>query len=119
MLIEEKPLICGMCGRRICDISMFHGDVMLLRASRNHDGIPQQVPKGRIASGNSSINGQKPRDPNVKIYVDESGEQDRFRIVHEHKSKGRGTLDRTITANTLEKLYIAAVAADEREVVLS
>lgn len=116
MLIDEKPLICGMCGRRICDISMFRGDVMLLRASRHHGGIPQQVPEGPIAKGNSSINGKRPRDPNVKIFVDKS--EDRYRMVHEHKRSGRGTLDRTITADTLEKLYNAAVAADEREVVL-
>ena len=37
---------------------------------------------------------------------------------HEHKSNGRGALDRTVNAATLEKLYSAAVAADEREVVL-
>ena len=74
MLIEEKPLVCGMCGRRICDISMFRGDVMLPRASQRHDGIPQRVPKGRIASGSSSINGSRGRWPNVKIFSDESGE---------------------------------------------
>jgi hypothetical protein len=97
---------------------MSRGDVMLLRASRRDDGIPRQVPKGRIASGSSSINGARGRWPNVKIYVDKSGEQDRFRIVHDHKRNGRGPLDRTITATSLEKLYNEAVAADEREVVL-
>jgi hypothetical protein len=107
-----------MCHRRICDITIFRGDVLLIRASRRHDGIPQQVPKGRIASGSGSINGQRPRWPNVKIYVDESGEHDRYRIVHEHKRNGRGPLDRTITEATLEKLYAEAVAADQREVVL-
>jgi hypothetical protein len=117
-MLNEKPLICGMCGRRICDIIIFHGDVVLIRASQRHDGIPQQVPKGRIASGSSSINGSRGRWPNVKIYVDKSGEHDRYRIVHEHKRNGRGTLDRTITADTLEKLYNDAVASDQREVVL-
>jgi hypothetical protein len=58
--------------------------------------------------------GQKPRDPNVRIFADES--DGRFRIVHEHKRNGRGPLDRTVTAETLQKLYNAAVA--EREVVL-
>ena len=56
-LSEERPLICGMCHRRICDITIFRGDVLLLRASRRPGGIPQQVPEGRIASGSSSING--------------------------------------------------------------
>jgi hypothetical protein len=97
---------------------MFHGDVMLLRTSQRHDGIPQQVPKGRIASSSSSINGSRGCWPNVTIYVDKSGEQERFRIVHEHKRGGRGPLDRTITATTLEKLYNEAVASDQREVVL-
>ena len=56
----------------------------------------------------------KPRDPNVRIYVD----NDRFRIVHEHKRNGRGPLDRTITAATLEEMYRGAVTAGEPEVVL-
>jgi hypothetical protein len=107
-----------MCHRRICDITIFRGDVHLLRASRREDGIPRQVPKGRIASGSSSINGSRGRWPNVKIYLDKSGENDRYRIVHEHKRNGRGTLDRTITATTLEKLYAEAVASDQREIVL-
>jgi hypothetical protein len=118
MLIDERPLVCGMCGRRICDIAIIRGDVALLRASQRPDGIPQQVPKGRIASGSSSINGSRGRWPNVKIYVDKTGDQNRFRIVHEHKRGDRGTLDRTVTAATLQRLYDAAVAADEREVVL-
>jgi hypothetical protein len=91
--------------RRICDIIIFHSDVLLIRASQRHDGIPQQVPKGHIASSSSSINGSRGRWPNVKIYLDKSGEHDRYRIVHEHKRSGRGPLDRTITADTLEKLY--------------
>ena len=119
VLIDEKTLVCGMCSRRICDITISHGNLILLRASQRPGGIPQQVPKGRIASGSGSINGARGRWPNVKIYVDESGDPKRYRIVHEHKRKGRGTLDRTITATTLEKLYNAAKAADEREVVLS
>jgi hypothetical protein len=117
MLIDEKPMICGMCGRRICDIAIIRGDVHLLRASRRDDGIPQQVPKGRIASGSGSINGSRGRWPNVKIYLDKS--HDRYRIVHEHKRNGRGTLDRTIKADTLEKMYTDAVASDQREVVLT
>ena len=68
--------------------------------------------------GLASINGQRPRDPNVKLYLDNTGEHDRYRIVHEHKRNGRGSLDRTVTADTLEKMYNTAVAADEREVVL-
>jgi hypothetical protein len=61
--------------------------------------------------------GKKPRDPNVRIFEDDADEN-RFRIVHEHKRNGRGPLDRTVTAATLEKLYNAAAAASEREVVL-
>jgi hypothetical protein len=117
MLMEEKTLICGMCGRRICDISIIGDNVTLLRVSY-HLGIPQQASKDRGPRGLASINGQRPRDPNVKIYLDNTGEQDRFQIVHEHKRNGRGTLDRTVTAATLEKMYNAAIAADEREVVL-
>jgi hypothetical protein len=115
-LSEERPLICGMCHRRICDITIFRGDVLLIRAPQR-EGIPQQkVPEGRVARGLSSINGGRPRDPNVRIFISES--RDRFRIVHHHKRNSRGTLDRTITADTLEKMYNEAVAADEPEVVL-
>ena len=115
-LIDERPLLCGMCHRRICDITIVRGDVLLIRAPKR-EGIPeQQVPEGRVARGLGSIRGGRPRDPNVRIFVDES--RDRFRIVHHHKRGGRGPLDRTITAATLEKMYNAADAADEREVVL-
>ena len=115
-LTEELPLVCGMCHRRLCDITIFRGDVLLIRAPQR-EGIPeQQVPEGRVARGLGSINGGRPRDPNVRIFVDESG--DRFRIVHHHKRGGRGPLDRTTTAATLEKLYADAVASDQREVVL-
>ena len=111
ILMDEKPLVCGMCGRRICDIALFNGDVHLLRVPRRA-GIPGKVlPEGRAFR----ITGA--RDPNVRVFAEESG--DRFRIVHHHKRNGRGPLDRTITAATLEKLYNAAVAADDREVVLS
>jgi hypothetical protein len=115
MLTDEKTLICGMCGRRICDIGIIGDNVTLLRVSY-HLGIPQQTPKWRGPRGLGSIQGQRPRDPNVRIFADNG--QNRFRIVHEHKRNGRGTLDRTMTSATLERLYSAAVAADEREVVL-
>jgi hypothetical protein len=115
VLIEEKTLICGMCGRRICDISIIGDNVTLLRVSY-HLGIPQQASKGRGPRGLGSIQGQRPRDPNVRIFADIG--QNRFRIVHEHKRGSRGTLDRTVTAATFEKMYNAAVAAGEREVVL-
>ena len=118
MLIDEKALVCGMCGRRICDIAVIRGDVALLRAP-HRVGIPQQqVPKGRVARGLSSIQGQRPRDPNVRIFADDSDGENRYRIVHHHKRGDRGTLDRTVTAATLERLYNTAKAADEREVVL-
>jgi hypothetical protein len=90
--------------------------VLLIRAP-HREGIPEQrVPEGRVARGLGSIHGGKPRDPNVRIFVDET--RDRFRIVHHHKRGGRGPLDRTITATTLEKLYNEAVASDQREFVL-
>jgi hypothetical protein len=113
--IDTKALVCGMCGRRICDIGIIGDNVTLLRVSY-HLGIPQQAPKWRGPRGLGSIPGQRPRDPNVRFFADNG--QNRFRIVHEHKRNGRGTLDRTVTAATLEKMYNAAVAADEREVVL-
>jgi hypothetical protein len=50
MLIEEKALICGMCGRRICDISIIGDNVTLLRVSY-HLGIPQQASKDRGPRG--------------------------------------------------------------------
>jgi hypothetical protein len=115
---EELPLICGMCHRRICDIIIFRGDVVLIRVSKTI-GIPEKAPTGRGARGLSgSIPGQRPRDPNVRVFTDDFDRQSRFRIVHEHKRNGRGPLDRTITAATLEKMYNEAVAADECEVVL-
>jgi hypothetical protein len=106
-----------MCGRRICDIAIIRGNVVLLRVSHRL-GIPQQVANGRGARGLSSINGQRPRDPNVLVFGNDAGGPNRYRIVHEHKRGARGPLDRTVTAATLEKMYNAAVAADEREVVL-
>jgi hypothetical protein len=117
-LTEELPLVCGMCHRRLCDITIFRGDVLLIRAPQR-EGIPeQQVPEGRVARGLGSINGGRPRDPNVRIFTDDFDRQSRFRIVHHHKRGGRGPLDRTVTAATLEKLYADAVASDQREVVL-
>ena len=105
-----------MCHRRICDIIIFRGDVLLIRAPQR-DGIPQQVPKGRIARGLGSIKGDGPRGPNVRIYVDYSGAGPIPNRASTQTS-GRGPLDRTITATALEKIYNEAVAADEREVVL-
>jgi hypothetical protein len=81
-LIDERPLLCGMCHRRICDIAVINGDVALLRTSFR-EGIPQQkVPEGRVARGSGAVQGERPRDPNVRIFISES--RDRFRIVHEH-----------------------------------
>ena len=114
---EERPLLCGMCHRRMCDITVINGSVMLLRVPKRL-GIPQKVPTGRAPRMSGSRRGEKPRDPNVRIFEDDANGQIRFRIVHEHKRNGRGPLDRTVTAATLEKVYDAAVAAGEREVVL-
>ena len=115
---KEMALVCGMCHRRICDVAIFRGDVLLIRASQR-EGIPaHKVPEGRVARGLGSINGGRPRDPNVRIFVDDVNTQSRYRIVHHHKRGGRGPLDRTITADTLETLYNEAVASDQREVVL-
>lgn len=101
MLINEKPFVCGMCARRICDIAILSGDVVLLRVAHGV-GIPQQAPKGRGARGLGSIQGQRPRDPNVRIFADNADRPNRYRIVHEHKRGGRGPLDRTVTAATFE-----------------
>jgi hypothetical protein len=111
-LINERPLLCGMCHRRICDIAVNDGDVFLLRVAKRQ-GIPEKVPEGRVPR----LTGGG-RDPNVRIFADESGEQNRFRFVHHHKRGGRGPLDRTITAATLHKLYDAVVTAGSNEVVL-
>jgi hypothetical protein len=117
-LTEERPLVCGMCHRRMCDIAVINGDVALLRAPRRV-GIPQEkVPEGRVARSAGATRGTRPRDPNVRIFEDDS-DGNRFRIVHHHKRGGRGPLDRTITAATLQKMYDAAVAAGANEVVLS
>lgn len=81
-------------------------------------GIPEKAPTGRAARI-ASLPGEKPRDPNVRIFANES--QDRFRIVHEHKRNGRGPLDRTITAARLarlETMFNKAAAAGDAEVVL-
>jgi hypothetical protein len=116
-MTDDRPLLCGMCHRRMCDIAIIRGDVHLLRAPRRV-GIPQEkVPEGRVARGFGSVRGTRPRDPNVRIFEDDSDEN-RFRIVHHHKRGGRGPLDRTITAATLQKMYDAAVAARADEVVL-
>jgi hypothetical protein len=106
-----------MCHRRICDISVHNGNVYLIRASQRK-GIPERVPADRPTRWAAGPPGQKPRDPNVRIYVDDPDERTRFRIVHEHKRNGRGPLDRTITAAKLGKMVTAVVAAGEKEVVL-
>lgn len=106
-----------MCGRRICDITATSGGIALLRAPKRV-GIPEQKPSGRrSARTTGALLGQRPRDPAVRIFVEESG--DRFRIVHEHKRNGRGPLDRTVTAATLERLLRTAVEAGTPEVVLT
>jgi hypothetical protein len=116
---EERALMCGMCHRRICDIIIFHGDVHLLRATQRK-GIPvRMISADRPSRITGAPAGQKPRDPNVRIYVDDPDDgKSRFRIVHEHKRNGRGPLDLTITAAKLEKMFNAAVAAGDSEVVL-
>jgi hypothetical protein len=112
-VLEERPLLCGMCHRRICDIVIFRGDVVLLQAPKRV-GIPEKVPADRPTRITGAPPGQRPRNPNVRIFEDDSGE--RFRIVHHHKRGG--PLDRKVNAATLEKLYNEAVASDQREVVL-
>jgi len=112
-VLEERPLLCGMCHRRICDITIFRGDVVLLQAPKRI-GIPEKAPTGRTTRITGARPGETPRNPNVRMFEADSG--DRFRIIHEHKS--RGPLDRKVNAATLEKLYNAAVASDQREVVL-
>jgi hypothetical protein len=116
-LIEERPLICGMCHRRICDIIVNRGDVLLVRAPQRK-GIPEKISADRPMRWAAGPPGRKPRDPNVSIYVDNPDKGGRFRIVHEHKRNGRGPLDRTITAAKLEQMVNAAVAAGASEVVL-
>jgi hypothetical protein len=103
-----------MCGRRIGDIACVNSDVALVRAPRRV-GIPHGTPKGPRLDVSHAQGNNAPRNANARIFVDESG--DRFR-VHEHKRGGRGPLDRTITATTLEKMYADAVASDQREVAL-
>ena len=112
--MDGRPLLCGMCHRRMCDITVINGRVALLYAPPRV-GIPQQIPSGYRVKSLGPAHGQT-RNPNVRIFANES--QDRFRIVHEHKRDGRGPLDRTITAATFKKLYDEAVAADQREVVV-
>ena len=111
---DERPLLCGMCHRRMCDITVINGRVTLLYALPRV-GIPQQIPSGYRAKSLGPAHGQT-RNPNVRIFTDEASGH--LRIVHEHKRNRRGPLDRTVTAATLEKLYNAAAAASEREVVL-
>ncbi len=57
--------------------------------------------------------------PKFTGWVFVNPEHDRWRIWCEHKQAGRGVLDRTLTAATLERMYAAALAAGDREVVLS
>jgi hypothetical protein len=114
MLIDEQPLICGMCGRRLCDITAIDGHVALLYAFPRV-GIPQQVPTGYRVKSLGPAHGQT-RNPNVRIFADEAS--GRFRIVHEHKGNGRGPLDRTVSEATLHKLYTDAMTSNAREVVL-
>ena len=40
-LIEVRPLVCGMCNRRICDIAIIHGNVHLL-GRRNVKAYPKR-----------------------------------------------------------------------------
>jgi hypothetical protein len=113
----ELPLLCGICNRRLCEITFMHGTMRLIRVSMTV-GIPRRVKAGRKARLTGGRLGEKPRDPDprVQVYIGEA--DDRWRICHEHKRGGRGHLDRTVTSATLEKLYAAALATDNREVVL-
>jgi hypothetical protein len=96
---------------------MAHGSMRLIRVSITV-GIPQRVKAGRKARLIGGRLGEKPRDPDPRVQVYVSAADDRWRIWQEHKRGGRGHLDRTVTSATLEKLYGAALAAGEREVVL-
>jgi hypothetical protein len=111
----ELPLLCGVCGRRLCDITMAHGTTRLIRVSMT-EGIPRTVQPGRGAQLSGAPRGQTPRHARVKVYVSEANA--RWRVWHEHKGRGRGPLDRTVTPATLEKLYAAALTAGNGEVVL-
>jgi hypothetical protein len=111
---DEKPLVCGMCHRRICDITVINGGVALPYAILRV-GIPRQVPSGYRVKSLRPAKGRT-RNPNVRIFADEA--RGHFRIVHEHKRNGRGPLNLTMTAAKLEKLYNAAVTAGDNEVVL-
>lgn len=81
-------------------------------------GIPRRVKPGRKARLTGGRIGEKPRDPDphVQVYISEA--DNRWRICHEHKRGGRGLLDRTVISATLERLYAAALATGQNEVVL-
>jgi hypothetical protein len=114
MLTEELPLTCGMCGRRICDITVINGRVALLYAPPRLR-LPQQVPSGYRVKSLGPPHGQT-RNPNVRIFADEA--RGHLRIVHVHKRNRRGPLDRTVSAATLHKLHTDAVDSNAHEVVL-
>ena len=117
----ELPLKCSMCYRRIGDLAMVHGRMSLLRVNMR-PGIPEGRPKsGRHAAGvaGNNLNGKSMRRHKFKGWVFVNPEHDRWRIWCEHKQASRGVLDRTVTAATLERMYAAALAAGDREVVLS
>jgi hypothetical protein len=114
------PLKCSMCYRRLGDIAMVHGRMSLLRVN-TRVGIPQDRPKsGRHAAAVTGYNldGKGTRHHKFKGWVFVNPERDRWRIWCEHKKASRDVLDRTVTAATLERMYAAALAASDREVVL-
>lgn len=105
------PLRCPMCNRRLGDLSMTHGRMGLIRAS-----LTIGIPAGRPSSERHAVASSSRRRARHRGWVFVSLERDRWRIWCEHK--GRGVLDRTVTASTMERLYAAALAARAREVVL-
>ena len=125
----ELPLRCPMCNRLIAEVTMSHGRMQLIRGMSKREGIPQGRPpsgrhatsavgqtRGRPPSGwvVEPMTASGPRRPRYRglVYV----EHDRWRVWCVHK--GRGVLDRTVTASTLERLYAAVLTAGVREVVL-
>jgi hypothetical protein len=107
-----------MCGRRLCDITIVHGAMRLLRVSMTV-GIPRRLEGSALDRKPRLLGaplGQRPRDPHVAVYISETG--DGWRICHGKKRDGRGHLDRTVTSATLERLYAVALAAEHNEVVL-
>jgi hypothetical protein len=112
----DLPLRCPMCGRRLGEVTFVHGRMVVIRASMVQ-GIPVKPRVGRHATVVARRHDGRPsRRPKYigDIYVNETGDRWRFWCVH----KQRGPLDRTITAETLERLYVTALETGAGEVVL-